>query len=53
MHIRVQEQKESVKQFMTSLYSRSENCQYGELKDQMIHDWIVVGNQDSALSKRL
>ena len=30
---RVQEQEESVKQFITSLYSFSENCQYGELKD--------------------
>ena len=34
----VQEQEESVKLFMVSLYSLSENYQYGELKDQMIHD---------------
>jgi len=49
---RVQEHEESVEQFITSLYSLSENCQYGELKDEMIRDRIVVGIQDSALSER-
>ena len=49
----VQEHEESVEQFITSLYSLSENCQYGELKDEMIHDRMVVGIRNSALSKRL
>ena len=50
---RVQEHEESVEQFITSLYSLSENCQYGELKDEMICDRIVVGIRDSTLSERL
>ena len=50
---RVQEQEESVEQFIASLYSLLENCQYSELKDQMIHNWIVVRIWDSALSERL
>ena len=48
-----QQEEESVKQFITSLYSLSENCQYGELKEEMIRDREVVGIRDSVLSERL
>ena len=34
---------ESVEQFITSLYTLIENCDYRDLKDQMIRNWIVVG----------
>ena len=44
---------ESVEQFITSLYTLAENCDYSDLKDQMIHDCIVVGICDQAQSERL
>ena len=44
---------ESVEQFITSLYTLAENCDYGDLKDHMICDRIVVGIRDQAQSERL
>ena len=44
---------ESVEQFITNLYQLVEHCEYGDLRDEMIRDRIVVGIQDSALSERL
>ena len=40
---RCQGQSETAEEFITSLYSLAENCEYSELKDQMICDRIVVG----------
>jgi len=37
----VQRQDESAEQFITSLYSLAENCAYGDLKAEMIHDPIL------------
>ena len=31
-----QGQNESIEQYITSLYQLAENCDYGELKDEMI-----------------
>ena len=50
---RCQGQSETAEQFITSLYSLVENCEYGELKDQMIHDCIVMGICDQSHSTRL
>lgn len=50
---RNQEGGESAEQFITSLYSLAENCNYGDLKDDLIRDRIVVGIRDKALSERL
>ena len=50
---RVQQADESVEQFITNLYQLAEYCEYGNLRDEMIHDRIVVGIRDSALSERL
>ena len=43
---------ESAEQFITSLYSLTENCVYGELRDE-IRDRIVVGIRNRSLSDRL
>ena len=40
---RNQEEGESAEQFITSLYSLADNCAYGDLKDDLIRDRIVVG----------
>ena len=50
---RSQGQNESIEQFITSLYPLAETCDYGELKDEMIRDRIVVGIRDQSLSERL
>ena len=44
---------ESVDQFITFLYRLVENCAYGDLRDDMIRDRIVVGIIDQGLSERL
>ena len=50
---RCQGDTESAEQFITSLYSLAKDCAYGDLKDQMIMDRIVVGIRDRALSEKL
>ena len=40
---------ESAKQFITFLYSLAENCAYGDLKNKIIRDHIVVGIRDETL----
>ena len=48
-----QREGESMEQFITSLYSLAEHCEYGEMKDEMIRDRIVVGIRDRPLSEHL
>ena len=44
---------ESVEHFITNLYQLVKHCEYGELKEEMVRDRILVGIRDSALSERL
>ena len=44
---------ESAEQYITTLYCLVENCQYSALAQQMIHDRLVVGISDKALSEQL
>ena len=44
---------EPVEQFIASLYNLAADCNFGELKDELIHDRIVVGIRDASLSERL
>ena len=44
---------ESAAQYITSLYSLADNCQFGAMKDERVRDRLVVGIQDSALSEKL
>ena len=50
---RVQGATEIVEQFFTALYSLAENCKYGELRDELICNRLVVGLRDTRLSERL
>ena len=50
---RRQEENEPVDDFVTSLYRLSEHCRYGDLRDELIRDRIVVGLRDSTLSEKL
>ena len=42
-----------VEQFIASLYNLAADCNFGELKDELICDRIVVGIRDASLSERL
>ena len=44
---------ESSEQYITALYSLAANCDYGDLKAEMIRDRLVVGIRDDSLSERL
>ena len=50
---RKQLEGESAEQYITHLYHLAENCDYRELKSEMIRDRLVVGIKDSALSESL
>ena len=50
---RVQLVGESAEQYITALYQLAENCNYGELKSEMIRDRLVVGIRDDNLSQQL
>ena len=50
---RVQNDNESVEEFINSLHVLAEYCDYGDLHDQMIRDLIVVGLKDGNVSQRL
>ena len=50
---RTQRQGETAEEFITSLYSLAADCQYGNLRDEMIRDRLVVGILDTSLSERL
>jgi len=50
---RSQGETETAEQFITSLYNLSADCEFGELKEQLIRDRIVVGIRDCSLSAKL
>ena len=50
---RVQLVCESAEQYITVLYHIAENCNYGELKSEMICDRVVVRIRDDHLSQQL
>ena len=48
-----QGEDKTAEQFITSLFTIVENCNYGNLPDQLIQDRQVVGIRDTALSECL
>ena len=44
---------EPAEQFIASLYNLASDCNFGELKNKLIRDRIVVGIRDNSLSERL
>ena len=47
--MRKQEDGESVESFITALYELAEHYNYGVLREEMIHDRLVVGNSTTNL----
>lgn len=52
-NVRVQQSGENVNTFITALYTLGEKCEYGDLKDGLIRDRIVIGIVDRKVSDRL
>ena len=52
-NLRKQEEGELVDSFITSLYKLAEHCNYGNLRDDLIRDRIVIGVRDTKLSLKL
>ena len=50
---RKQQQGESADLFIASLHTLAAKCEYGDLRDSLIRDRIIVGIRDAELSKRL
>ena len=44
---------ESAEEYITELYALVETCEYGDLTDDMLHDRIVIGIRNAAVSKCL
>ena len=43
----------SLDHFITALHTLSEHCGYGDMRDQLIRDLIVVGIRDDKLSEKM
>ena len=50
---RTQQQGESAEDYITVLHQLAESCEYGDIKEEMIRDRLVVGIRDEAMSERL
>ncbi len=50
---RIQAEHESVENFLTDLNTLSEHCDYGDLREELIRDRIVVGIKDRRLSEKM
>ena len=50
---RDQRKGESSEQYITALYELVKNCEYGDLRDEMLRDRLVVGIRDKELSEKL
>ena len=50
---RSQKEEESAEQYITELYRLIEFCEYGDFKEEMLPDRLVVGIRDAALSDKL
>lgn len=53
-HTRIQQEGESVEDFVTALHTRSQNCGFpADFVNEAIRDQVVVGIKDKALSEKL
>lgn len=50
---RTQGESESVEEFSTALHTLADTCNFGELREELIRDRLVVGLQDKKVSEKL
>ena len=49
---RNQQSREMAKQYTMALFDLVENCNYGDLKNELIHGCLIIGNRDITLSEK-
>ena len=52
-NLRIQKEGEAVDEFITNLHYLANRCNYGDLKEELIRDRIVVGIRDKKLQQKL
>ena len=52
-NMRSQKEEEPVDSFITDLYALAEFCNFGNLRDELIRDKLIVGILDKQLSEKL
>ena len=50
---RDQEKDETAEQYISALYTLVEHCEYGDMKEELLRDRLVIGVRDTALSDKL
>ena len=53
LNMKSQKEGEPVDSFITDLYALTEFCHFGNLRDELIRDRLVVGILDKQLSEKL
>ena len=49
----VQESRETIDHYITDVLKLAENCQYGDLRDDLIRDKLVSGTTDDKVREKL
>ena len=49
----VQQEGESLEDFIFDVHTLTQHCVYGPVQDEMIHDRIVAGIHNASLSEKL
>ena len=51
-HLRKQEPTESIEAYLAALHQLAKNCNFGQLRDRLIRDRVIVGvGNDSIIEK--
>ena len=52
-HLRKQEPSENIETYMAALSQLAKNCNFGQLRDRLIRDQVVVGVRDDCVREKL
>lgn len=50
---RCQKEFETIEEFISSVHKLAENCKFGDLKEELIRDRIVVGVKNQTISEKM
>ena len=52
-HLRKQEPTESIEAYVAAIRQLAKNCNFGQLRDKLIRDQVVVGIRDDSIGEKL
>ena len=52
-HLRKQEPTENIETYVATLRQLAKNCNFGQLRDRLIRDQVVVGVRDDCIREKL